>query len=112
MRSAASVLLQRVPDGVALEDVRAAVRGVPGVRAVRALRVWQLSEHTVVGSARIVLDAHLAPQFGAVAAEIHGRMRACGVHEVVLEPAFGAEADGGEVCVTGRTLCVAEDAGC
>lgn len=51
LRGTINVLLEGVPDGVSLVEVRAAVKGVSGVAGLQQLRVWSISNrdnHAVV----------------------------------------------------------------
>ncbi|PUA43692.1 cation transporter [Pseudomonas protegens] len=53
LRESMNVLLQGVPDGVDIEQVEQAIRGVPGIGDVHDLHIWALT------SGKNVLSAHL-----------------------------------------------------
>ena len=57
-RSSVAVLLESTPSDVDLEDLTAAMAGVPGVGDVHDLHVWSLSSDVRALSAHLVLDGH------------------------------------------------------
>jgi cobalt-zinc-cadmium efflux system protein len=59
LRDTTHVLLEGVPDGIDLNEVRRAIRSVPGVADVHDLHLWSLS------SDDINLTAHVVPEPGA-----------------------------------------------
>ena len=56
LREAAQVLMQGVPDGLDLDQVRDAMQAQPGVRAVHDLHVWALGSREPILTAHLVLD--------------------------------------------------------
>ena len=56
LREAVHVLLEGTPPGVDLAAVRAALRAVPGVRAVHDLHVWSITSGSAALSAHVLLD--------------------------------------------------------
>jgi cobalt-zinc-cadmium efflux system protein len=56
LRDTVQVLLEGAPRGLSVSDVEAALRGVPGVREVHHLHVWDLASETPALSAHVVLD--------------------------------------------------------
>ncbi|KAG8882951.1 hypothetical protein FRB98_003382 [Tulasnella sp. 332] len=54
VRSAASILLQGVPDAISLSTVRGALLAIPGVLSVHDLHIWQLSESELVASVHVL----------------------------------------------------------
>lgn len=53
---AVHVLMEGVPSGIALDDVRAAALAVPGVASIHDLHVWSLSSTRHALAAHVVLD--------------------------------------------------------
>jgi cobalt-zinc-cadmium efflux system protein len=53
LRESLNILLQGVPEGMAIADVEAALRAVPGLRDLHSLHVWAMT------SGQNVLSAHL-----------------------------------------------------
>jgi cobalt-zinc-cadmium efflux system protein len=56
--SAADVLLESTPQGLAVADVAAVISAVPGVEQVHDLHIWSLSSEIRALSAHVVLDGH------------------------------------------------------
>jgi cobalt-zinc-cadmium efflux system protein len=57
-RSSVAILLESTPSDVDLEDLTAAMAGVPGVSGVHDLHVWSLSSEVRALSAHLVLSGH------------------------------------------------------
>lgn len=56
LREVASVLSEEAPKGMQVPDIREHLRGVPGVRDVHDVHVWQLTRGAPVFSAHVVVD--------------------------------------------------------
>lgn len=61
LSTTAHVLLEGAPPGVDVEEVRAALLAVPGVREVHDLHVWVISDRTPAASAHLVVDDGTTP---------------------------------------------------
>ncbi|KAL1407704.1 Zinc resistance conferring protein [Vanrija albida] len=101
VKSASAILMQGVPTHVSLEDVRKAIKSVPGVVSVHELHVWQLSETTVVASVHVLILRGF--DYMQVANEIRHVLHSHGIHSVTIQPEFSDaandsddEADAGE----------------
>ena len=66
LREAGHVVMQGVPAGTNLEEIRAAITAFPGVEAVHDLHVWALGSKEAVLTAHIVLRATTAEDGEAV----------------------------------------------
>jgi cobalt-zinc-cadmium efflux system protein len=53
LRESLNILLQGVPEGIAIADVESALRGIPGLKDLHSLHIWSLT------SGRNVLSAHI-----------------------------------------------------
>ena len=90
LRESIAVLMEGVPAGIDLEQVRAALNGVPGVRDVHDLHVWSIT------SGFVALAAHLVIDDAAGAASALRAARAClaerfDIHHTTLQLDVGAE---------------------
>jgi len=56
LKSSVNILLEGVPDGIELDEVRGALLGVPGVLSIHDLHVWALSSGKVSLTAHVVND--------------------------------------------------------
>src|SRR5476649_1650884 len=59
LKESMNVLLQGVPDGIDIDQVEQAIRGVPGVKDVHDLHIWALTSGKNVLSTHLVADAAL-----------------------------------------------------
>lgn len=57
LKDSMNVLLQGVPDGVDIDKVEQAIRGVPGVRDVHDLHIWALTSGKHVLSTHLIADS-------------------------------------------------------
>ena len=99
VRQAGHVLMMGVPDGIALDEVRAALSGVPGVVDVHDLHVWSLA------SRQASMTAHLAVGDGVEAGTVRRTAldvlhRRFGIDHATLQVEDG-ECDGPD-CGSGR----------
>ncbi|WP_347125455.1 cation diffusion facilitator family transporter [Microbacterium sp. SY138] len=60
LKQAINIILQGVPDGIDIEEVRGEIEGTAGVKAAHSLHVWALTSGVFVLSAHIVLDDEAA----------------------------------------------------
>jgi len=56
MRSSIRMLMDRVPEGLNLQDMIAAIRKVEGVRGVHHVHVWPIGEHQRAMEAHVVVE--------------------------------------------------------
>jgi cobalt-zinc-cadmium efflux system protein len=68
----ARILMLSSPADIPTEVVARAIEGVPGVRSVHHLHLWQMQEHAAALEAHVVIDTRDMGE----AAEIKGRIRA------------------------------------
>ena len=57
LKESMNVLLQGVPDGIDIDKVEQAIRGVPGVKDVHDLHIWALTSGKNVLSTHLVADS-------------------------------------------------------
>ena len=60
LKQAINIILQGVPDGIDIEQVRSEIEATNGVGTVHSLHVWALTSGVPVMSAHIVLDEDVA----------------------------------------------------
>ena len=61
LRDTANVLLEGVPGGIKLPELRAAIAGVPGVAGVHDLHVWSTTNDEINCTAHVTLGAQAEP---------------------------------------------------
>jgi len=62
LRDTTNILLQGVPRGLSLPDLRAAIADVPGVGGVHDLHVWSLSSNDITCTAHVELADDVRPE--------------------------------------------------
>lgn len=74
LRGTVNILLEGVPDGLALSEVSDAVASMPGVASVEKIRVWSISNRKNCAAVRLVA-AQMAPTglAGSVETMLHDR---------------------------------------
>ena len=53
LRGTVNILLEGVPDGIALREVEGAIASIPGVASVEELRIWSISNHENYATVRL-----------------------------------------------------------
>lgn len=85
LKEATNVLLEGVPKGIALENVRAAISNVAGVTGVHDLHVWSLTSGRMCLTAHVVASVDASAQealMAAVRSMLHERF---GIDHVTLQ---------------------------
>jgi cobalt-zinc-cadmium efflux system protein len=75
LREAVDILLEASPEGIDLNEIRAHIAEVPGVREVHDLHAWTITSGLPVFSAHIVVDPEIIEQ--GRSAVILDRLQAC-----------------------------------
>ncbi|CAO2653953.1 Nn.00g106860.m01.CDS01 [Neocucurbitaria sp. VM-36] len=98
------ILLQSVPMGVKIEDIKHDLESIPGVRSVHELHVWRLDQKKAVASAHIVVSDPDIASFMKKAEIFSECLHAYGIHSATLQPELAVgnteEITSGEVSVT------------
>ncbi len=85
LKEATNVLLEGVPKGIALENVRAAILNVAGVTGVHDLHVWSLTSGRMCLTAHVVAPVDASAQEALMAA-VRGMLHECfGIDHVTLQ---------------------------
>ena len=62
LRDTTHILLEGVPRGLRLPEIRSAICGIPGVASTHDLHVWSMASDTVSASAHVELEAGADPE--------------------------------------------------
>jgi cobalt-zinc-cadmium efflux system protein len=94
LKDSLNVLLEGVPSGMALENIEAEVRTIPGVVAVHDLHVWAVSSGKVLLTAHVVRDSTTEVADSALLATVRARLKErFDVHHATLELERAAPGD-------------------
>ncbi|KFY03734.1 hypothetical protein V490_00094, partial [Pseudogymnoascus sp. VKM F-3557] len=93
------ILLESVPLGVSLEDVKHDLEKVGGVVSIHELHVWRLSQNKALASAHVLTSDDSLANFMKQAQHINECLHAYGIHSTTLQPELvapvGQNNDGG-----------------
>ncbi|KAG0283530.1 hypothetical protein BGZ96_012088 [Linnemannia gamsii] len=86
VRSASFVLLQGVPVGVDIEEIRKEIKAIPDVISIHDLHIWQLTNIKMVASLHVLCTNQEA--FERVSRTVKTVMHRAGVHSTTIQPEF------------------------
>ncbi|KAF4629245.1 hypothetical protein G7Y89_g8905 [Cudoniella acicularis] len=86
IKSSGSILLQSVPLGVNLEDVKYDLEKVDGVTSVHELHAWRLSQDKAIATAHIVTSDDSLTKFISSAKRMNECLHAYGIHSITIQP--------------------------
>ncbi|KAK5289123.1 Zinc resistance conferring protein [Exophiala xenobiotica] len=102
--AASRILLQAVPEGINVNEIKQDITTLPGVADYHALHVWQLSDTDVIATVHIEVDHKVVKdsheQYIELASVIRDCLAAYGIHSATIQPEFFAST--GEGTSTGR----------
>ncbi|KAF9974623.1 hypothetical protein BGZ73_001921 [Actinomortierella ambigua] len=86
VRTTSFILLQGVPMGVEIEDIREQIKNIPDVISVHDLHIWQLTSVKLVASLHVVVTNQAV--FERISRQVKKIMHAAGVHSTTIQPEF------------------------
>ncbi|KAF9281299.1 hypothetical protein BGZ68_006733 [Mortierella alpina] len=86
VRSASFILLQGVPVGVEIEEIRDEIKAIPDVISIHDLHIWQLTNIKMVASLHVLVTNQEA--FERVSKAVKVIMHQAGVHSTTIQPEF------------------------
>ncbi|KAL8862809.1 MAG: hypothetical protein Q9178_000751 [Gyalolechia marmorata] len=91
-QAASRILLQAVPAGVSVDDIRADVQDLPGVISCHHLHIWQLSDTKKIASLHIQVEFDFKGEGSARYMQLARAIRRClhehGIHSSTIQPEF------------------------
>lgn len=92
VKSASKILLQGVPKGISLEEVKEDLRGIPGIEDIHELHIWQLSDIKMIASLHIQISFEPEQENGRKYMKLAKNVRTClhafGIHSVTIQPEY------------------------
>lgn len=96
-KAASRILLQAVPVGLSVDDIREDIEELPGVISCHHLHVWQLSDTQLVASLHIQVDCEIKGEGSASYMHLARQVRRClheyGIHSSTIQPEFFLDED-------------------
>ncbi|KAG0137455.1 cation efflux protein [Tuber indicum] len=94
-KSASKILLQGVPKGISLEDVKEDIASIQGVESVHELHIWQLSDVKMIASLHIQIAFDPECEGGGRYMQLANAVRTClhayGIHSSTIQPEYTKE---------------------
>lgn len=90
VKRSGSILLESVPPGVDLRDIKHDLETIPGIESVHELHVWGLNQRKALASAHVVVKEHSVSSFVHLANVINECFHAYGIHSTTLQPELAA----------------------
>ncbi|KAI5194413.1 cation efflux protein [Aureobasidium subglaciale] len=90
--AASRILLQAVPAGLSVDDIKEDIEELPGIVSAHHLHVWQLSDTKLVASLHVQVDFDFKGEGSARYMELARAIRDClheyGIHSSTIQPEF------------------------
>ena len=91
-KAAARILLQAVPAGISVDDIKEDIEELPGILSCHHLHVWQLSDAKVVASLHVQVEFDFKGEGSARYMLLARQIRRClheyGIHSSTIQPEF------------------------
>ncbi|RDW75333.1 hypothetical protein BP6252_06475 [Coleophoma cylindrospora] len=86
IKNSGSILLESVPLGLNLDDIRHDISTITGVSSIHELHVWRLNQKVALASVHVVTTDSTLSAFMSKAKLIGECLHAYGIHSVTLQP--------------------------
>lgn len=91
-KAASRILLQAVPAGMDVDDIKEDIKNIPGILSCHHLHVWQLSDTKLVASLHIKVDCDVkgdgSARYMELAQEVQRCLHGYGIHSSTIQPEF------------------------
>lgn len=95
--AASRILLQAVPTGMSVDDIKEDIEGLPRVISAHHLHVWQLSNTRLIASLHVRVDCATegtgSAQYMHLATQIRQCLHGYGIHSSTIQPEFCLPSD-------------------
>ncbi|KAI9764986.1 MAG: hypothetical protein M1840_007908 [Geoglossum simile] len=94
-KAASRILLQAVPPGLSVDDIKDDIQKLPGVVSCHHLHVWQLNDTKLVASLHIEVEFDFegagSAQYMTLARAVRKCLHAYGIHSSTIQPEFSLD---------------------
>ena len=91
-KAASRILLQAVPAGISVDDIKEDIEELPGILSCHHLHVWQLSDAKIVASLHVQVEFDFKGEGSARYMLLARQVRRClheyGIHSSTIQPEF------------------------
>ncbi|KAJ5791463.1 uncharacterized protein N7518_008474 [Penicillium psychrosexuale] len=96
MRRAGMILLESVPTGVDMCDVKHDLEKIKGINSIHELHIWRLNQQKTLASVHVVVSEDSVEDFMKTARVINECFHAYGIHSITLQPELSDAVDSQE----------------
>ena len=104
-RAASRILLQAVPAGISVDDIKEDIEELPGILSCHHLHVWQLSGTKLIASLHVQVEFDFKGEGSARYMQLARAVRHClheyGIHSSTIQPEFCLDSEHNHVAETG-----------
>jgi zinc transporter 1 len=94
-RAASRILLQAVPQGLNVDDIRDDIENLPGILSCHHLHVWQLNDTSLIATLHVRVAFEFKGEGSQKYMELAHQIREClhkyGIHSSTIQPEFCCE---------------------
>jgi solute carrier family 30 (zinc transporter), member 1 len=91
-KAASRILLQAVPTGMSIDDIKADIEELPRIISAHHIHVWQLSDTKLVASLHVQVNCDVEGESSASYMHLAKQIRKClhgyGIHSSTIQPEF------------------------
>ena len=125
-KAASRILLQAVPAGISIDDIKEDIEELPGILSCHHVHVWQLSDTKLVASLHVQVEYDFKGEGSARYMQLARQIRHClhgyGIHSSTIQPEFclnsehrhtaaaGSDAEGSDQSHSGDVVSTAKTA--
>ncbi|KAI9872337.1 MAG: hypothetical protein M1830_000481 [Pleopsidium flavum] len=96
-KAASRILLQAVPAGISIDEIKEDIEELPGILSCHHLHVWQLSDTKLVASLHVQIEFDFKGEGSARYMQLAKAVRTClheyGIHSSTIQPEFCLDGD-------------------
>lgn len=89
MKKSGKILLESVPSGINLDDVKHDLETIPGVLSVHELHVWRLNQEKALASVHVSMSDKSISDFVDIAKTMGDCFHSYGIHSATVQPELG-----------------------
>ncbi|EED16115.1 cation diffusion facilitator family metal ion transporter, putative [Talaromyces stipitatus ATCC 10500] len=90
VRNSGKILLESVPKGINLGDIRHDLETIPGVLSVHELHVWHLNQEKALASVHVAISNETVSDFVQIAKTMNDCFHSYGIHSATVQPEMGS----------------------
>ncbi|KAJ5612303.1 cation diffusion facilitator family metal ion transporter [Penicillium lagena] len=89
VKKSGKILLESVPSGINLDDVKHDLETIPGIISVHELHVWRLNQEKALASVHVSMSDKTISDFVDIAKTMSDCFHSYGIHSATVQPELG-----------------------